>query len=353
MPPSPEADVVTELVGPTVIEALTRGEIDTQVATARRYPRQLRTFTSRVLDMATLDQDTAESCLYALPRDGKTIEGPSIRFAELVAAAWQNVRVEGRQVGDDGKFVTARGTCLDLENNVAIAVEVQRRVTGKNGRRYNDDMIGVTSNAAISIALRNAVLKVVPKVYWQPAYLAARTVAIGKADTLVARRGQMLAYFVKLGATNDKVFALLGVTSVEEIRLDHLVTLKGLATAIKDGETTVDDAFAPAAAAAAPTEVKRASASAPSANEQASTMRLASSDGSGTVTVLGQVHELEQESDGYWLTLRTGERIAIATSKEQDVAELLKFGGTDHTLRFVCLPTPANGLALQSFTVAD
>lgn len=341
MPPSPEADVVTELVGPTVIEALTRGEIDTQVATARRYPRQLRTFTSRVLDMATLDQDTAESCLYALPRDGKTIEGPSIRFAELVAAAWQNVRVEGRQVGDDGKFITARGTCLDLENNVAIAVEVQRRVTGKNGRRYNDDMIGVTSNAAISIALRNAVLKVVPKVYWQPAYLAARTVAIGKADTLVARRGQMLAYFVKLGATNDKVFALLGVTSVEEIRLDHLVTLKGLATAIKDGETTVDDAFAPAAPAA-PIEVKRASASAPAVTETPA-----------DVIVTGQVLELEQGLEGYWLTLRSGERIGIAGTQEADVAELLKFGGTDHTLRFVCQPTPANGLTLKSFTVAD
>jgi hypothetical protein len=224
--------------------ALARAEVDTMISTAKRYPRSLKTFKDRALEMATLDQDTAESCIYALPRDGKTIEGPSARLAEILASAYGNMRIEGRPVDDDGRFITARGTAFDIQNNVLIAFETKRRVTTKNGKRFSDDMVGVTCNAATSIAIRNAVLKVVPKAFWGPVYDACRQVAVGDASTLVKRRDAMLVYFLKLGVTNTKVFTLLGITGVEDITLDHMATLKGLATAIKEGDTTVDEAFA-------------------------------------------------------------------------------------------------------------
>jgi hypothetical protein len=226
------------------LESITRGEIDTQIATARRFPRSLKTFKDRALEMATLDQETAESCIYALPRDGKTIEGPSARLAEILASAYGNLRIEGRLVDDDGKFVTARGTAFDIQANVLIAYEVRRRITSKNGKRFSDDMVGVTSNAATSIAIRNAVLKTIPKAFWGTVYDACRQVAVGDASTLVKRRDAMLAYFLKMGVPNAKVFALLEVKGAEDITLEHMATLKGLATAIKEGDTTVDEAFA-------------------------------------------------------------------------------------------------------------
>lgn len=241
--PHPVEPDVTEIVPMTTVEALTRGEVDIQIATAKRFPRSLRVFKERALEMATLDQDTAESCIYALPRDGKTIEGPSARLAEILASAYGHMRVEGRPIDDDGRFLTARGTAWDIQNNVLIAFEVKRRVTGKNGKRFSDDMITVTSNAATSIAIRNAILKVVPKAFWGPIYEACRKVAVGDASTLVNRRASMLEYFLKMGVTNDRVFSLLGVAGIEDITLEHLGTLKGLATAIKEGDTTVDEAF--------------------------------------------------------------------------------------------------------------
>jgi hypothetical protein len=256
-PPSPERSSRMTKDGATVlepdplevtthhaVESITRGEIDVQIATAKRFPRSLKTFKDRALEMATLDQETAESCIYALPRDGKTIEGPSARLAELLASAWRNLRIEGRVVDDDGRFVTARGTAFDIEANVLIAYETKRRVTSKNGKRYSDDMITVTSNAATSIAIRNAILKVVPKAFWGPVYDACRQVAVGDASTLVGRRDKMLAYFLKMGVHNEKVFRLLDIKGAEDISLEHLATLKGLATAIKEGDTSVDEAFA-------------------------------------------------------------------------------------------------------------
>jgi len=340
--PQTETDVITEVLAPSSIEAMTRGEIDIQVATAKRYPRSLATFKQRALEMATLDQETAESCIYALPRDGKTIEGPSARLAEILASAYGHMRVEGKPIDDDGKFITARGTAWDIQNNVLIAFETKRRITDKNGRRYKDDMIGVTANAATSIAIRNAVLKVVPKAFWGPIYDACRKAAVGDATTLANRRATMLTYFLKLGASNDQVFALLEVRGVEDITLDHLATLKGLATAIKDGETTVDDAFTKTA----PAQVQRLSSVAkPTAAKVAEPK-------APTVTITSLVHELEQADNGhYWLTLKNGERIVV--ERDADASELLKFGGTDHELRLACVKGDDDLMYLQSFAIAD
>jgi hypothetical protein len=46
-----------------------------------------------------------------------------------------------------------------------------------------------------------------------------------------------------MGVTPDMIFAVLSVAGVEDIGMDELVTLKGMATAIKEGDTTVEQAF--------------------------------------------------------------------------------------------------------------
>lgn len=227
------------------LAVLNSSEINQQIATARKFPRSVRRFLDEAKQLVTLSEETADECIYALPRDGKTIEGPSARFAEIVAYSWGNARAGARVVDDTGEFVTAQGVFHDLEKNVAITYEVKRRIVDRHGRRFKSDMIGVTANAACSIALRNAVLKGVPKALWSGLYETARQVVMGDAETLANRRASALAYLQKFGATEDMVLGLLGVAGVEDINLDHLVTLRGIATAIREGDTTVEQAFAP------------------------------------------------------------------------------------------------------------
>jgi hypothetical protein len=228
-----------------VLEQLTRGEIDAQVRTAKAYPRSLKVFINEALNMATLDEKTAESCFYSLPARGgnEPIEGPSARLAEIIASAWGNCRFGARTVEEGDRFVTAQGFFFDVQRNSAVAFEVRRRITNKYGKRYNDDMIGVTANAACSIALRNAVFKGIPKALWQRVYEAARQTAIGDAKTLEAKRGEMIRYFGKMGVQPDRLLTAVGVKSLEDIGLDQLGLLKGLATAIKEGDTTIEQAF--------------------------------------------------------------------------------------------------------------
>ena len=231
------------------LSLINKAEMDIQIVTAKKYPRSIKSFLNESLELATLNEKVAEECNYALPRkeNGKTkmIEGPSARFAEIVASSWGNCRAGARVVAEDKEFITAQGIFHDLEKNVAITYEVKRRITGKDGRRFSTDMIAVTGNAACSIALRNAVLKGIPKAFWVGPYEAARKTAMGDAKTLVSRRSDALGYFKKLGVTEEQICATLGVKGVEDIGLEGLATLSGLKTAIKDGDTTVERAFSP------------------------------------------------------------------------------------------------------------
>jgi hypothetical protein len=219
------------------------GEVDVQISTARRYPRSIKTFRDTALSMATLDEQTAASCIYAVPRDGKTIEGPSARLAEICASAWGHMRIEAKTVDEDDRFVTSRGTAWDLQANVAIAFEVRRRITGRQNKKYSDDMITTTANAASSIALRNAVFKVIPAAFWRQVYDAARKAAIGDVKTLATKRAEMAEYFGKMGVRPEQLIAAVGAASLEDITGDQLVTLRGIANSLKEGETTVEEAF--------------------------------------------------------------------------------------------------------------
>jgi hypothetical protein len=226
-----------------VLAVISKAEIDVQIATAHRFPRSVRAFRDEAFSMVTLTEAVAEECIYALPRDGKTIEGPSARFAEVIASAWGNSRAGARVVDDSGEFVTAQGVFHDLQKNVAITYEVKRRITDKKGRRYNADMIGVTANAACSIALRNAILKGVPKAFWADVYEAARKTIMGDFQTLANRRASALAAFQKFGVKAEQIYANLGVAGEEDITLEHVVTMRGMLTALKEGDSTPEQMF--------------------------------------------------------------------------------------------------------------
>lgn len=225
--------------------AINRAEIDGQIATARAFPRSVTAFKREATELVTLDADMAEACIYALPRDGKTVAGPSARFAEIIQHAFGNNRGGARVVAQDGEFITAQGVYHDLEKNVQVTMEVQRRITDKHGRKFKPDMIGVTGNAAASIAHRNAVLKGIPKALWLPIYEAARRVAVGDVTTLVDRRSHALAWFQNVNVTPEMICTKLGVDGVDDIGLPELEILTGLRTAIREGSVSPEDAFRP------------------------------------------------------------------------------------------------------------
>lgn len=236
-------ELVREVEGTGMVDVLQKGEIDMQIATAHKYPRSITQFRIDVMDMVTMDEGIAAECIYALPRGGKVIEGPSARLAEIVISAWGNSRAGTRIVEDRGNFIVAQAVFHDLQKNVAITYEVQRRITNKSGVRFNDDMIATTGNAACSIALRNAVFKGVPKAYWSAMYEAARKTVAGDVKTLPTRRASAFERFAIYGVTKETILEFFGFKGEEDIGSEQLLILQGMFTAIKDGDLTPDGAF--------------------------------------------------------------------------------------------------------------
>lgn len=231
------------------IDAVERANVDSQVATAKQYPRDIARSVNNSIAMATMDYATAQSCGYALPRGGKPITGPSVHLAKLIVSNWGNVRAEAKVVQITDKQVISRGTCWDLENNVATAFEVRRSIVGKNGKRFSDDMITVTGNAANSIAYRNAVFSVIPKAITDKVYQAAQHFVTGDLsdeEKLVARRKKCIDFFKdEYGITEQEVVMLCGKQTVNQIKADQIAVLLGITQSLKDGDTTVEEVMRP------------------------------------------------------------------------------------------------------------
>lgn len=231
------------------IDAVERANVDSQVATAKQYPRDIARSVNNSIAMATMDYATAQSCGYALPRGGKPITGPSVHLAKLIVGNWGNVRAEAKVVQITDKQVISRGTCWDLENNVATAFEVRRSIVGKNGKRFSDDMITVTGNAANSIAYRNAVFSVIPKAITDKVYQAAQHFVTGDLsdeEKLVARRKKCIDFFKdEYGITEQEVVMLCGKQTVNQIKADQIAVLLGITQSLKDGDTTVEEVMRP------------------------------------------------------------------------------------------------------------
>ena len=222
-------------------------QIDQLIRFARKYPRSIKQFNQKATSMATQDEQVAIACMYALPRKGKTIQGASVRLAEIIAHSWGNLATEAFVTGMDARFITARANVWDLETNVTIGFEVRRRLTDKYGATVNDDMITQTANAAASIAFRNSVLKCVPFPCWNPIYESSRRTAVGTEKTLAHRRAVMLDLAVKSGVSRDRVFAALDVKGEEDIDLEKLLVARAAFEAVKNNELRLDTAFPPIA----------------------------------------------------------------------------------------------------------
>lgn len=237
---SVKAEIVAR---PYLSATFAQAEIDSQIATAKRFPRNISEFKDKCRTLVTEDREIAASCFYAVPRAGKSIEGPSVRLAEIALSCFRNCVAQADVSHEDKNFVYAIGMCRDLENNTAVRVTVRRRITDKNGHRFKDDMIAVTANAAASIALRNAIFKIVPSAYIKPIFEAVRQISIGDKQTIANARAGILDLIHKMGVDDKRVLHVLKRKSIEDVTRNDLITLQGYVNAVKDGDAEIETVF--------------------------------------------------------------------------------------------------------------
>jgi hypothetical protein len=234
------------VVGAESLAVLARAEIDTQITTAKHYPRNVKKATDEMLTFATEDTQIAASMFYVLPPRGgenKKIQGPSVRLAEVAGSCWGNCRYGARIIDVGEKTVTAQGICYDLEKNIQATVEVKRSITTKAGKRFAEHMVVTVCQAACSIAIREAIFKVIPRAYVNKVYEKARRVSLGEGKTMGERREAAMNWWTKSGATKEQILAAFQRNRVDELTDEDLIELHGLSTSVREGEITLEAAL--------------------------------------------------------------------------------------------------------------
>lgn len=238
---------IIESTSVEVFEAQERAAIDTQVATAKRYPRDLMRVKNNSIAIACMDKETAESCRYAKPVAGKNVVGPSVHLARIVCQQYGNIRIQQRIKSIDAKTIVAEAVAFDMETNYAVCVEARRSILTQKGQRFSDSVIETNAMGILAIAERNAILKVIPKAIVDSVYKEAFTFANGDlSDTAkleVAKKKAFEVFKSEYGASEGQVLSCLGLKSKEAIKPEHIADLRGYLQSLKDKELTTEELF--------------------------------------------------------------------------------------------------------------
>lgn len=213
---------------------------------AKRFPRdQARAF-EQIMQSCSR-RGMAETAMYAYPRGGQTISGPSIRLAEELARAWGNMDFGIRELSQRPGESEMEAYCWDVETNVISSQKftVKHERHTKNGvTRLTDprDIYELTANQA-GRRLRARILAVIPPDLVDAAVERCRqTLAGDTSEPLQDKVRKMLQAFAPFGVTKEHIEGRIG-KKLDMILVDEIVELQSIYRSIKDGVYKPSDYF--------------------------------------------------------------------------------------------------------------
>ncbi len=213
---------------------------------SKSNPRNIKYILDEIQTLSTINEDVAFSCFYVIISDKKPIIGISVRLAELIASSWSNIHSGSRIISKNNKEVTVQGFVHDFEKNSIFTVEVQRSVFGMSSEQSIQ-----STNAASSIAFRNAIFKAIPASLVASIVDNIKNYVINQIDNgedNLSRVYGILDYYKKRNISSNKISSLLGRTiqyDLDNIRMSsqELFLLMGIKNAIEEGDTTLNEVF--------------------------------------------------------------------------------------------------------------
>jgi hypothetical protein len=243
----------------TAVAATAEAKVKARAVVALQRPRDMDLVRTKLLKDCTRPGFAAVA-RYSIPRGGKKIEGPTIRFAEAAARALGNLEVSVDPIYDDREKRILRVEVTDLESNhvesmpVIIDKTIERREV-----KAGDEVIGTRQNsmgqmvyriaapegelivkqaALTAKARRNLILSHLPGDIKEECEAKAReVVAAGtKADPDAARK-RLVDSFASIGVMPDEIKRVIGhdLGSCSAAEIDEL---RAIYAGIASGDAT-------------------------------------------------------------------------------------------------------------------
>ena len=242
----------TESTGIEAVEsARAVQEVQASLIVAKRFPRDENAAYTKI--MTSCERPTlAKDALYAYPRGGQMVTGPSIRLAEALAQAWGNLDFGVRELSQDNGVSEVEAYAWDLETNTRQTKTFQvkhSRYTKKKGVvALTDprDQYEMVANQAAR-RMRACILGVIPGDIVDAAVeKCEQTMQKGDGKPLKDRVRQMVSAFAELGVTQEMVVTRLGHNLDATIETE-VVSLGKIYKSLKDGMSKNVDWFDAAA----------------------------------------------------------------------------------------------------------
>lgn len=252
----------------TAVAAREQAAVQARYIVALQRPRDMDAFRVAILRECKRP-GFAVKARYSVPRAGKFITGPSIRFIEAAMRCFTNVYPEVATVYDSPAMRICRVSVTDLESNVTYTTEVQINKTverrGKKGRngenvppegrtvvmeRVNsegevvyvvlatDEELLSKQNSLISKAIRTNSQRLLPgDIVDECMDHVVETQRAKDSEDPDAAKRKIMDAFDELGISPSDVSAFLG-RRAEVLQPKELVELRAAYTAIKEGSAT-------------------------------------------------------------------------------------------------------------------
>lgn len=245
---------IADKVGASAAIAREEAELKTAIFLSRENPRDEYRAYEKIIKSCERP-GFAEGALYAFPRGGTTVKGPSVKMARELARLWGNIRYGCRVVSVDRTHVHIKGYAHDLETNAYVEAEdkfeksIQRKKGGVTVWVTPDERdLRELVNRRASFLYRNCVLQLIPPDMTEDAKAACddtvQKAAEGDLGTdRVAATRRMVLAFAEYSITTDMLAEKIG-NKLDVITATQLAELRVIFKSIKDGASTREDHFA-------------------------------------------------------------------------------------------------------------
>lgn len=226
-------------------EARAVAEVQASYVIAKKFPRNQHESYMAIID-ACKRPFLAEQAMYAYPRGGTLVTGPSIRLAEAMAQCWGNLDCGVREISQSNGVSVAEAYAIDLQTNTRVTkiFHVPHVRDTKKGRtKLTDarDIYELVANNG-SRRLRACILGILPGDVVEAAVNQCKKTMESGELPMADRIRMMVAKFDELGVKVEHLEARLGHNLAATIPAEF-VTLQGVYKAIKDGFAAREDFF--------------------------------------------------------------------------------------------------------------
>ena len=226
-------------------EARAIAEVQAAYVIAKKFPRNQHESYQAIMESCKRPF-LAEQAMYAYPRGGALVTGPSIRLAEAMAQSWGNLDCGVREISQANGVSVAEAYAIDLQTNTRVTKVfhvAHVRDTKKGRQKLTDarDIYEMVANQG-SRRLRACILGILPGDVIEAAVnQCKKTMETGELP-LADRIRLMIDKFKEVGVTVELLEKRLG-HKLDATIPQEIVTLQGIYKSIKDGFASREDFF--------------------------------------------------------------------------------------------------------------